>query len=82
MQSVSQASRKPEALSGQLIDRAIEHSKTEGRHNACFGMALQFRDNRFTQAEAESAAEVYAATVGVSRPAALAAIRAAYGWAS
>jgi hypothetical protein len=81
MQSVSQASRKPEALSGQLIDRAIEHSKTEGRHNACFGMALQFRDNRFTQAEAESAAETYAKTVGgrdYSRREALSAVRSAY----
>jgi len=44
-------------------------------------MALQFRDNRFTQAEAERAAETYAATVGgrdYSRREALSAVRSAY----
>ncbi len=44
MRSVPQASRKPEALFGQVIDKAIEYSHGEGRNNSCFGMALQLRD--------------------------------------
>ncbi len=64
MATLSHSTANAESQFNQILDRAITRSSSEGRSNACFGMACQLRDNGFTQAEAENAAEIYASSVG------------------
>ena len=81
MATVSQSTANTESLFGRLIDRANARASSEGRNNAAFGMACQLRDNGFTQAEAENAAEIYASTVGdrtYTPREAISAVRSAY----
>ena len=81
MATIPCPTKNAETLFGQIIDRAITQSTSEGRNKACFDMACQFRDNGFTQAEAESAAEIYASSVGdrtFTRHEAISAVRSAY----
>lgn len=81
MATLSHSTANAETLSDQILDRAITRSSSEGRSNACFGMACQLRDNGFTQAEAENAAEIYASSVGdrtYNRREAISSVRSAY----
>ena len=62
--TLSQTTANAESLFGKILDNAISSSASEGRNNAGFWLACQLRDDGFTQAEAESAAETYACRVG------------------
>lgn len=81
MLTVTRTTKNTESLFGKILDNAITFSANEGRNKACFDMACQFRDNGFTQPEAESAAEVYASSVGdrtYTRREAIGSVRSAY----
>lgn len=79
--TLSQTTANAESLFGKILDNAISSSASEGRNNAGFWLACQLRDDGFTQAEAESAAETYACRVGdgtYSRREAISSVRSAY----
>jgi hypothetical protein len=81
MATIPCPTKNTESLSGKIIDRAVMQSTSGGRNKACFDMVCQLRDNGFTQTEAESAAEIYASSVGdrtFTRREAISAVRSAY----
>ena len=79
--TLSQTTANAESLFGRILDKAITSSASGSRNNAGFCLACQLRDNGFSQAEAESAAEIYAASVGdrtYTRKEAISSVRSAY----
>jgi len=64
MATLSQSTANAESQFSKILDRAITQSSSEGRNNAGFWLDCQLRDDGFTQADAEDAAEMSASSVG------------------